>query len=198
MGFEEEAVARNKLVADGPLVIGELEGYPDEPVYEVIDGVVVKLPMSIQNDFLANRLLFELGTLVRASSLGFVVHKMLFDLQLPGRIRRRRPDVAFVSFSRWPADQPIPADLSYWPVVPDLAVEFVSPVERSRDLMDKIEDYFEAGVRQAWVIHPHDRVVQVFGPLPNVSVFHEPEGIDGGNILPGIRVPVAAMLPPRP
>jgi Uma2 family endonuclease len=188
-------VSSKKLVADEPVVIGEVEGYPDEPVYEIIDGVVSKLPMSIQNDFLANRLLIELGTSVRSSNFGMVVHKMLFDLPLPGRVRRRRPDIAFVSFSRWPAERPIPADLNYWPVVPDLAVDFVSPAEEIRDSMDKLRDYFEAGVRQAWLVHPSPRVVQVFQSKTSVRVLREPEEIDGGDILPGIRIPVAAMLP---
>src|SRR5262245_7862417 len=96
------------------------DGYPDEPVYEVIDGVRVELPMSAENDLLANRLNIRLGWTIMERYLGNLVHEMLFDLPLTGRSRRRRPDVAFVSYHRWPADRPLPKQGNHWPVAPEL------------------------------------------------------------------------------
>jgi Uma2 family endonuclease len=177
---------------------GPPDGYPDEPVYEIIDGVRVELPMSLEVDLLANELMFLLETIVRPRMLGRVVHEILFELPLSDRSRRRRPDVAFVSFNRWPADRPVPSSGNHWSVAPDLAVEFNSPHDEVRDLFDKLRDYFDAGVRQVWVVDPPTRFVQVYESMDVARGYHEPAEIDGGDILPGIRVPVAAMLPPRP
>jgi Uma2 family endonuclease len=172
--------------------------HSDEPLFEVIDGLRVELLVSAQNTYLASRLVIRSGPLVDSRQLGHVVGEMLFDLPLVGRSRGRRPDVAFVSFERWPAGQPLPEHGEHWSVAPDLAVEFVSPNDEVEELLDKLRDYFESGVRQVWVVHPRARLVQVFHSLAEVHGFQEPAEVDGGPILPGIRVPVATMLPPRP
>ncbi|HJZ93279.1 MAG TPA: Uma2 family endonuclease [Gemmataceae bacterium] len=192
MSVDELALAGEEKVVVPP------DGYPDEPVYEVIDGVRVELPMSARNDFLANEATQELAALIRPRRMGQVVHEMLFELPLADRSRRRRPDIAFVSLDRWAADRPLPERGNHWPVAPDLAVEFISPTDEVRELMDKLRDYFDAGVRQVWVVHPDARLVQVYESLALARGFHESAEIDGGDILPGIRVPVAVMLPPRP
>lgn len=165
----------------------------DEFLFEVIDGVRVELPISAQNSVLASRLTIHLGSAVMARKLGHILCEVLFELPLEGRTRSRRPDVSFVSFDRWAEDRPLPERGEEWAVVPDLAVEFISP----NDVMEKLRDYFDAGVRRVWVIHPRTRVVHVSRSLIDMEGYHEPAEIDGGDILPGIRVPVASLLPPR-
>ena len=51
---------------------------------------------------------------------------MLFDLT-PVQ-RQRRPDVAFVSYNRWPRQRRVPRTEA-WEVVPNLVVEVVSPTD---------------------------------------------------------------------
>ena len=66
-----------------------------------------------------------MNTSAEVSRLGRVVPEALFLLD-PGRNLKRRPDVAFVSYERWPRRSPMPTG-DAWEVVPDLAVEVVSP-----------------------------------------------------------------------
>jgi len=61
---------------------------------------------------------------------------MLFDLGATIQ-RKRRPDVAFVSYDRWPQQQRVP-HTEAWEVVPNLAVEVVSRTDRADDLMNKV------------------------------------------------------------
>ena len=188
-------------IAEPPLAAEDRvqpDTHSDEPLFEMIDGLRVELLVSAQNTYLASRLTIRLGSQAQAQGLGHVVCEMLFELPLVGRSRGRRPDVAFVSFERWAADRALPEHGEQWPVAPDLAIEFVSPNDEVEELMDKLRDYFEAGVRRVWVVHPRARVVQVFESVVDVSGFQEPAEIDGSFIGPGIRVPVSAMLPPRP
>jgi Uma2 family endonuclease len=45
---------------------------------------------------------------------------------------------------------------------PDLVVEIVSKSSVTRDLHEKYEVYEMAGVREYWIVHPHDKTLVVF------------------------------------
>jgi Uma2 family endonuclease len=77
---------------------------------------------------------------------------MLFDLGLAVR-RKRRPDVAFVSYERWTRQRRVPR-AEAWDVVPNLAVEVVRSSDGGADMVDKISEYFRVGVECVWVVLP--------------------------------------------
>ena len=81
-----------------------------------------------------------------------------------------------------------------WDVVPDLVVEVVSPTDKADDLLEKVEEYFLAGVVQVWVVYPRRRVVHVFESFTQIKVTAEGQELDGGTILPGFRVPLATLF----
>jgi Uma2 family endonuclease len=84
---------------------------------------------------------------------------MLFRID-PARGLERRPDLAFISHERWPLERRAPMAAA-WEVVPDLAVEVVSPTNTANDVQDKVRDYCRAGVRLLWVVYPLHGLVQV-------------------------------------
>ena len=106
---------------------------------------------------------------------------------------KRRPDISYVSHDRWPRNKPVTDDEA-WDVVPDLAVEVVSPNDKADGLLEKVEEYFVAGVRQVWVVYPRRRVVHVFESFTQIKVTAEGQELDGGTILPGFRVPLATLF----
>jgi Uma2 family endonuclease len=98
----------------------------DEPLYEIVDGRRVDVPpMSVYTTWLASRLHGRLWPYVEEHGLGTCVMEMLFILDAERNLRRR-PDVAFVSADCWPLDREIPTT-GDWDIVPDLAVEVISP-----------------------------------------------------------------------
>src|SRR5437667_2465358 len=98
----------------------------DEPLFEIVNGEKVEMPpMGAYSTMLAFWLGQLLDSFARPRALGNVAVEMLFVLD-PVRDIRRRPDVAFVSAQKWPLDRPIP-ESGDWDVVPDLAVEVISP-----------------------------------------------------------------------
>jgi Uma2 family endonuclease len=169
----------------------------DEALYEVIDGVRVELPVSAENVFLANELSYHVSAFARPRNLGRSVVEILVELPLPDRSRIRRPDMAFVSFDRWPRTRPLPTQGNSWPVAPDLAVEFVSPSETGDEIIEKLRDYFDAGVRCVWVIYTHHRYVLEFESLTHVRGLTEADELDGKDFLPGFRIPVSSLFQPR-
>ena len=164
--------------------------------YEIVDGLrVVVPPRSAYAAKIASRLTFELILAARAVRAGEVVAEGLFRLPLAqDRTRNRRPDLAFVSFDRWPADKPQPQTDNAWDVVPDLAIEVISPTDFCEDVFAKVSEYFRAGVRLVWVLMPVERKVFVFDAPDVVRLVTDADSLDGGAVVPGFLLPLADLL----
>ncbi len=98
-----------------------------------------------------------------------------------------RPDVAFVRTDRLP---PIEERIGYMPIGPDLVVEVVSPNDRFLEVAEKIERYRQAGVPLIWLVQPSPRAVIVYAAGQDPHTIGEDGELDGGDILPGFRLPV--------
>jgi Uma2 family endonuclease len=170
-------------------------GSADEPLYEIIDGQRVELPpMSVYANWVAAQFFGALSLFSERHSIGRYFAQMLFRLPL-NRSRNRRPDVAFVTFDRWPKNRPIPATDNAWEVVPDLAIEVISPNDFADEMMQKITEYFQAGVRLVWIVYPLHRLVYVYESPVRVRGLGHTDELDGGSVLPGFRVPLANLFP---
>ena len=107
--------------------------------YEVVNGVLVEEPpLGVREVNIATILTTRLGYFVLTRKLGRMATEGLFVLQTDPQLRRR-PDVAFVSAERWPLSQPVPANAA-WDVVPDLAIEVISPTDRAIEVLDKVAE----------------------------------------------------------
>ena len=78
--------------------------------------------------------------------------------------------------------------------VPVLAVEILSPSSPQEDADDKIEAYLTAGVGAVWELYPRRRTVTVHRPGHNPTTFGPAGDLTGDPVLPGFRVPVAALF----
>jgi Uma2 family endonuclease len=104
----------------------------------------------------------------------------------------RIPDVAFVSWKRVPdhayPEEPIP-DLA-----PDLAIEVLSKHNTKAEMQRKLKEYFLTGVELVWFVDPVKRRVQVFTSPEESHIVHEDEVLDGGNVLPGFKLPLRKLF----
>jgi len=156
--------------------------------YEVIDGVQVERePMGAFETMLASWLCHLINSFAAGKKLGRAVNEMLFMLDTQ-RDLKRRPDVAFVSYARWPT--PVIAREPAWNVIPDLAVEIVSPTNLAEEIDGKITDYFHAHVRLVWVVYPDSGRIYVYQSPTQVTVLERTDALDGGAVLPGFRLPI--------
>jgi hypothetical protein len=85
-----------------------------------------------------------------------------------------------------------------WDVVPDLAVEVISPHDRAEEVLDKVLEYFRADVRLVWVVYPKQRLIFVFEAPDRVRAISQDDALDGGLVLPGFRLPLANLFDPVP
>jgi Uma2 family endonuclease len=165
----------------------------EEPLYEVVNGERVELPaMSIYASWITARLGYRLGPFAEEHALGTVVTEALFILDAE-RDLRRRPDLAFVSVERWPLSLDIP-ETGDWQVIPDLAVEVLSPNDLWQEVWAKMQEYFRMGVRQVWIILPAAKQVCVYTSPTEVRILTASDELDGGPLLPGFRLPVASLF----
>jgi Uma2 family endonuclease len=102
----------------------------------------------------------------------------------------RAPDASFVSTER------ISGAARRGPYVvgaPDLAVEVVSPGD-TRQVAEKVGEYLAAGARAVWVIDPRRRTVTTHLPGGDPVRLGPGETLDGGDYLPGFRLPVSEVF----
>jgi Uma2 family endonuclease len=121
-----------------------------------------------------------------------VVSEMLFKLD-PSSRQKRRPDVAFISYARWPRNRPVPGE-EFWEFVPDLAIEVISPTNSAVDVVKKLEEYFRAGMRLVWVVYPTEKLVYCYRSKTDIRVFGPTDELEGDPVLPGVRLPVRALF----
>ncbi len=79
-------------------------------------------------------------------------------------------------------------------MVPDLAVEVVSENNSANEIQQKIQDYFRCGVRLVWVVYPMQTQVYVFNSPIHIDVLQRTDILDGGEVLPGFRLPLDALF----
>ena len=129
---------------------------------ELIDGVLVEKTVGYRESALAVALIIHLGNFVRPNKLGIVTGEAGTLRVLPRQVRI--PDVCFISRDQFPGgkvpDAPIPS------LVPDLAVEVLSPGNTPGEMARKLRDYFTAGVRLVWYID----WMPILASSPNTSL----------------------------
>src|SRR5437867_4662387 len=165
----------------------------DDILYEVVDDKVVELgPMGAHEIWLATVLAGYLGNFVRQHQLGRAVPVMLFDFTAMVQ-RKRRPDVAFVSYERWPRQRPVP-HAEAWEVVPNLVVEVISPSDKGNDILGKVAEYFHIGVECVWVIFTSQAQVYIYESPTQVRILTRADELYGEPVLPHFRLPLAALF----
>jgi Uma2 family endonuclease len=166
----------------------------DEFLWEIVAGEWVPMPaMSVYSAVVASRIAAELNQFIRDQELGRVVCQGLFHLSL-ARACCRRPDVGYVSYERWPKTRPLSRTDNAWDIIPDLVIEVISPKEPAELLLEKIDEYFAAEVRQVWVIYPNQRMAHVYDSPTMIRCFTPTDTLDGGKVLPGFQLPLASLF----
>jgi Uma2 family endonuclease len=169
---------------------------PDDGLYELVDGKLVEKNVGAQQVEIAFILAYALASFAKPARLGRALTEMVFRIDR-ARNLQRRPDAAFISDAKWPYRRRVP-DVPVWDMVPDLAIEVVSPSNTADEVQDKRLEYFQAGVQRVWVVYPRQREVHVYTSPTQVQILTAAQELEGGDILPGFRLPVASLFEDEP
>jgi Uma2 family endonuclease len=176
----------------------EISRLPKDALYEVVNGKVREIPrMGAFATILASRLMAELSRAIHSNPTGELAIEILFLLDAASNLQRR-PDLAYVSHARLPGPFfPPGEDPPVWDVVPNLAVEVISPSNTAQEIDEKIADYFRHGVELVWVVYPLSRKVYVYESVTRVTVLLETDDLTDGSVLPGFSIPIASLFVDR-
>lgn len=157
---------------------------------ELVDGVLVEKAMGHWESRIASWLIYTISTYLEGHPLGIVSgadgpHQLADDLV-------RYPDIAFIAWNHIPRDADPHTPLPEW--APSLAIEILSLGNTQGEMTRKLKDYFAAGVDLVWYVDPRKRIVEVYTDVEEVRTLTEADLLDGGDVLPGLRISVRELL----
>ena len=182
------------MVAKTQLVTAEeLLDMPDDGFkYELVQGELRKMaPAGSEHSISGIQIGASLFNHVKANNLGRVFGADAGFLLARDPDTVRAPDAAFVRRERV-EEVGIPS--GYWPGPPDLAIEIISPNDRYTEVYEKVDEWLEAGAGMVVVVNPRNRTATVRIPGENPVILHEGDTLDGGEVVPGWRMPVSDIF----
>ncbi len=184
-----------------PMTLAEfIRLYDDEGPFEYVNGERIALSPSVTGHIVVARaLLLALHNYAVSKGLGEVFMEGPFVLMDSSNWVKgsRVPDIMYFSAERlstYKASTPDWRDKPFL-IVPDLAVEILSPSDRFGDVHDKVTGYLADGVQMVWVINRQEKTVQMHrqGSAQYITLFAEGT-LDGGTLIPGFTLPVAKLF----
>ena len=154
--------------------------------YELVNGELVESNMSMKAAYVAALILRLLGAFCDTGRLGWLFGEGTTYQCFPHALGRvRKPDVSFIRLARLTREEY--EEAGHVTVLPDLAVEVLSPHDTAYEVDQKIQDYQRAKVPLIWKVNPDVRNVMVYRADGTTALLTENDEITGENILPGFR-----------
>jgi Uma2 family endonuclease len=162
----------------------------EDRLCELVDGVLVQKSGGLKESVIAAHVGSLLVQFVALRALGLVAGAG-GTIQLKLNLVRI-PDASFFSWDRLPGGkvpkEPVPL------LIPELAVEVISPDNTRKEMGEKLRDYFENGVRLVWFVRPKSRVVDAYKAPNHFTRLRASMRLDGGDVLPGFSVLVGELF----
>jgi Uma2 family endonuclease len=163
---------------------------PRPHLCELIDGVLVEKTVGTRESLLASLIVHFIWDYLELHDLGIALGADGAVRLWPGRIRV--PDAAFVSWAQLPDGQ-LPDD-PIAGIFPDLAVEVVSKNNTLAEIALKLDDFFRAGTRIAWVVFPKTRTAKVYSSPGEFKPVARNGKLVAGEVLPGFSLSLAKLF----
>ena len=176
--------------------VWELAHQPDNVNhYELIEGELFEmLPPGYEHGRLAVEISYYIWAFVKERDLGKVTVETGYHPP-DSRHTLLSPDVAFLS----KAKAPHPSWVKYIPVMPDLAIEILSPTDTLRKARRKAALYLRHGTQLVWIVLPAEKGVDVCrsvdGPRLNIEFVGQESSLSGEQVLPGFELKLERLFP---
>ena len=174
----------NQIMSPESFVALSDDGYR----YEYTRGKAVMMsPAGGRHGRIATRLI---GFFIMQLPKGHHIYDSSTGYRLPnGDVRS--PDVSVIAPGRLPGElDPI----GFLEIPPDLAIEIISPSERYEDVIIKVHEYLNWGVKAVWVVEPTTREVVVYS-ADGITRFSGEDELIGGTAAPGFAHQVKDLFP---
>jgi Uma2 family endonuclease len=174
----------------GHATIQDLLNTPrDGRKYELVDGEILVSPAGMRHSEVATRILGLIFEFLEKNPLGKVYSPDVGIAFPNGNVRS--PDVTYVSLAKLPGGR---SPDTFGEVIPDLAVEVLSPSDSLRELGKKIGEFLENGVPLVWLVDPTRETVTVYRSLTQTEQRNGGDTITAEPVLPGFSVKVSRFF----
>jgi Uma2 family endonuclease len=168
---------------------------PDRDRYELVNGQLVELKVSLWSSYVAGLICNLLQNFCQPKRLGWVLPEGTAFQCFPDAPEKvRKPDTSFIRKDRMPLDRAF--EEGFIRVAPDLAVEVISPNDTAYQVDEKVQAYLRAGVRLVWVVNPDARTVEVHRHNDTGVILRESDELTGEEVLPGFTCRVSELFVP--
>jgi Uma2 family endonuclease len=160
--------------------------------YELIAGELrVMSPAGWRHGKIISRLHVRIAHHVEAHDLG-----VAFGAETGFRLASnpdtvRAPDISFITKQNLPAREPAEG---FWPGAPDLAVEVLSPGDRTGDVDEKIDAWLSAGCAAVWIVDPKLKSVTIYHSRSKIEVKSAGDTLQGDPVVPGFACAVDELF----
>lgn len=170
---------------------GELEliDVPGKCTELVRGRLIVREPPGFYHGQIVMALGVALGNFIAGKNLGVLVTESGFHIEFdPDTVRS--PDLAFVSRERL-SERKVHG---FAKLAPDLVVEVISPNDRRGEVLSKVGDWLDAGVKLVWLIDPRREEAHVHRADGSLRVVPASGALDAEDVLPGFSHPLADVF----
>jgi Uma2 family endonuclease len=182
---EKDQATKPLLTAKDLLEMGEVGEFS-----ELVDGELVQMSPSFLPEARVVRTTQRLlDNFVHQHRLGEVFGPDLGYELTPHCVRA--PDVSFVAAEKAAA---YGNPSGFAKLVPDLAIEVLSPDVKYGYLQRKIRDYFEAGIRLLWVVDPDLQTVTTYHSPLDPRVLTAADTLSGEDVIPDFSCQMADLF----
>jgi Uma2 family endonuclease len=159
--------------------------------FELVDDKLVeKEGMGFHSGFMTVRLIVELGLYLKQTRRGVLVGSDATFACVPGNPRQvRKPDAAVIFVD--PAT--FVAPIGNYTTAPDIVIEVVSPNDSFGNLFSRLEEFLAAGSKEAWLVNPQHRYLEIHTPDGTVA-HHKAPAIVTSRLLPEFELPLAVLF----
>ena len=170
----------------GPATLQDLLNTPrDGRKYELVDGEILVSPAGMRHSEVGGNIACLIWEFLQRNPIGKVYSSDVGIAFPNGNVRS--PDVTYVSLGKLPGGV---SPETFGEVIPDLAVEVLSPSDSLRELGRKIGEFLDNGVPLVWLVDPVRQTVTVYRSLTETQQLDVDDTITAEPVLPGFSVPI--------
>ncbi len=163
--------------------------------YDLIDGELFEMPPPVYvHGRLAALIARYIFDFIEEHSLGTATVASGYHPP-DNRLTLLSPDVAFLSRAKM--SRPLPD--KYIPLMPDLAVEILSPSDTLKQVRRKAAVYLHYGTQLVWIVLPTEKGVDVCrsvdGSRLDIEFVGQESSLSGEQVLPGFALELARLFP---
>ncbi|AQG81490.1 Uma2 family endonuclease [Spirosoma montaniterrae] len=160
--------------------------HPHEGSYEFVRGRIIEKNDMKQAEYLILKFLTRLFAATAAYQAGDELTPEMDSYV--DNTRKRRPDLAYFSLAQIRATANGERQRTLFPI------EILSDSEFYEDVLEKIQDYFDAGARLVWYVIPKQKKIYVYTSPDESKAFKGSDVISAAPVIPDFQFTVADLF----